>query len=447
MLNFILPEDPKKIIDELIAYHKQYLLPRYENLMAYYMGQHAIKNRTADDGKPNNKVANPYPDLIISTVAGYMLGQPVKYMSDDEAYTTDVQSILYDNDEEDHNIEMLKTFSIQGEAFELVYLDEDANVCFTQLPNEQTIVVYDDSIKPKMQLALRYYEIGELSNTIADRKGAGTDYKVELYWPDRIDYYTYKGGALILDETQPHYFKQVPIVHYINNKETTGDFEKIMPLIDDYDKILSDNSNELEYFRNAYMVIKGFGDISDEDLRKMRKTGAFLLPGVTDNEDIDFITKDLDDAAVMSQLDTLEKNIHKFSQIPNLTDSEFASNLSGVAIKYKLWGFEQLICAKERKFSKALFTRLQLVTTALNLKGKAFDWQKMSIKFTRNLPANILEQSQIMLNLKDVLNVIPLEELFSQLSFIEDPHAAAKEAMSKLAAIPAAPAAPVTPAE
>ena len=443
MLNFILPEDPKKIADELIAYHKQYLLPRYENLMAYYLGQHAIKNRTTDDGKPNNKVVNPYPDLIISTVAGYMLGQPVKYMSDDDAYTKDVQNILYANDEEDHNIEMLKTLSIQGEAFELVYLDEDANICFTQLPNEQTIVIYDDSIKPKIQLALRYYEIGELGNTITDKKGSGTNYKVELYWPDRIDYYTYKGGAFTLDDTQEHYFNQVPIIHYVNNKETTGDFEKIMPLVDDYDKILSDNSNELEYFRNAYMVIKGFGDISDEDLRKMRKTGAFLLPGVSDNEDINFITKDLDDAAVMSQLETLEKNIHKFSQIPNMTDSEFASNASGVAIKYKLWGFEQLICAKERKFSKALFKRLQLITTALNLKGKAFDWQKMSIKFTRNLPANVLEQSQIMLNLKDVLKYIPLEELFAQLSFIDDPHAAAEEAKKELTAIPAAPAAPV----
>jgi len=428
MLNFTLPTDPNKLIKDLIEYHKNNLKPRYEHLMDYYMAKHDITKRHTEDGKPNNKVVNSYPDLIVNTVQGYMLGQPVKYMADDQPFVQAIQSVLYNNNEEDHNIELLKTTSITGEAFELVYLDEDAKIAFAQLPNDQTIVVYDDSIKPKIQLALRYYEVGCLN------RSGKAQYNVELYWNDRIEYYTQTGTMYTLNYTVQHYFGRVPVVHYINNKEGTGDFEKIMPLIDDYDKILSDNSNELEYFRNAYMVIKGFGDISEEDLRNIRKTGTFLLPNDNKNEDVSFVTKELDDAAIMSHLQTLSDNIHKFSNIPNLTDESFASNLSGVAIKYKLWGFEQLISAKERKFSNALFTRLQLIVTALNLKGKAYDWQDIKIKFTRNLPANILEQSQIMQNLKDVLDIIPLEELFAQLSFIEDPQASAEEAQKKIEA-------------
>jgi len=430
MLSFTLPSDPIQLIKDLIDYHKQNLLPRYEKLQAYYMGQHDITKRRTEDGKPNNKVVNPYPDLIISTVAGYMLGQPVKYTSEDEAYLQNVQDVLSCNNEEDHNLEILKTFSVQGEAFELVYLDENADICFAQLPNEQTIAIYDDLIKPQLQLVLRYYPIGSL------KKDVDPQYKVELYWPDRIDYYSQAGGNYVLDDSVTHYFGQVPVVHYFNNKECSGDFEKILPLIDDYDKILSDNSNELEYFRNAYMVIKGFGEISEDDLRKMRKSGAFMLPGTGDNEDISFITKDMDDAAVMSQLETLEANIHKFANVPNLTDENFASNASGVAIKYKLWGFEQLICAKERKFKNALIARLRLITLALNLKGHSFDWQQIKPTLTRNLPANVLEQSQIVANLKDLLDIIPLEELFAQLPFIKDPQAAAKEAYDKLASKP-----------
>lgn len=428
MLNFTLSTDTNKLIKELVDYHKQNIRPRYEHLMAYYMAKHDITKRPVEDGKPNNKVVNSYPDLIVNTVQGYMLGQPVKYMSEDQPFAEAVQEVLYSNNEEDHNIEILKSTSITGEAFELVYLDEDANVAFAQLPNEQTIAVYDDSIKPKLQLALRYYEVGTLN------KGGQAKYRVELYWPDRIEYYTQSGARYVLDDSVQHYFGRVPVVHYINNKETTGDFEKIMPLIDDYDKILSDNSNELEYFRNAYMVCKGFGNIDEEDLRKMRKAGAFMLPGSSESEDVSFITKDLDDAAIMSHLETVEANIHKFSNIPNLTDESFASNLSGVAIKYKLWGFENLISAKQRKFENALFARLQLITTALNLKGKSYDWQTMTLKFTRNLPANLLEQSQIMMNLKDVLDVIPLRELFAQLSFIEDPQSAADDAAKKVEA-------------
>ena len=35
-------------------------------------------------------------------------------------------------------------------------------------------------------------------------------------------------------------------------------------------------------------------------------------------------------------------DIHKFSMIPDLTDENFAANASGVAMKYKLFGLEQL---------------------------------------------------------------------------------------------------------
>ena len=184
MLSFTLPTDPQKLIKDLIDYHKQNLLPRYERLHTYYMGQHDITKRRSEEGKPNNKVVNPYPDLIISTVAGYMLGQPVKWLSEDETYLKKVQEVFGANNEEDHNLEILKTFSTQGEAFELVYLDENAEINFAQLPNDQTIAIYDDSIKPKLQLVLRYYPIGSL------KRDTQPQYKVELYWPDHIDHYS-----------------------------------------------------------------------------------------------------------------------------------------------------------------------------------------------------------------------------------------------------------------
>ena len=71
--------------------------------------------------------------------------------------------------------------------------------------------------------------------------------------------------------------------------------------------------------------------------------------------------------------------------------------------------------------------------TALNLKGNSFDWSGAQIKFTRNLPANLLEESQVIANLKDVVDLLPLEELFAKLSFIEDPQKSAKNAEMKIA--------------
>ncbi len=55
--------------------------------------------------------------------------------------------------------------------------------------------------------------------------------------------------------------------------------------------------------------------------------------------------------------------------IPDLSDQTFGTNLSGVAIKYKLMGFEQHVRNKERYFTKALKQRFELYVNFLSLKG------------------------------------------------------------------------------
>lgn len=411
-LTFALPENRDDMIAALIAYHKTHLLPKYTKLMSYYNGKHDIMSRTVNDNKPNNRIASIYGTYIVNTVQGYMLGQPVKYAAKDELLLKELNHVLEANQERDKNVELEKTMAITGEAFELVYLNENAEVRFSQLPNAQTIAIYSDTLEPTLELVLRYYEvavIGQEKKTV----------RVELYYKDRIEYLTQVDDKMFaLDCTKEHYFNSVPVVHYLNNEETTGDFEKILPLMDDYDRRLSDNSNELEYFRNAYMVIKGFGELDEETLSQWRRTGAFLLPGNKDtDEDVKFITKDLDDAAVQSHLKVLNDNIHKFANIPNLTDEAFASNLSGVSLKFKLWGFENLIAAKERKFIQALIHRVELLFQALNLKGHRYDFKQVSIVMTRNIPSNNLEIAQMVRDMKDV---VPHEELIKQIPFIED---------------------------
>ena len=46
--------------------------------------------------------------------------------------------------------------------------------------------------------------------------------------------------------------------------------------------------------------------------------------------------------------------------VPKLTDQDFAGQASGVAIKYKLLGFEQLALVKERYFRAVSYTHLDV---------------------------------------------------------------------------------------
>ena len=102
-----------------------------------------------------------------------------------------------------------------------------------------------------------------------------------------------------------------------------------------------------------------------------------------------------------------------------MTDENFAGNTSGVAIKYKLIGLEQIRSRKEREFKKALQRRIELIGGMLKTKSiDAIDFRDVEIVFTANIPANIQEQTQIV---KDLENIVSQKRRLPLLPFIEDP--------------------------
>ena len=115
----------------------------------------------------------------------------------------------------------------------------------------------------------------------------------------------------------------------------------------------------------------------------------------------------------------LQTDIHKFSQVPDLSDDNFAGNASGVAIKYKLIGLEQIRGKKERQFKKALQRRIELISNILRLQNKAnIDFRDITMTFTANIPANVVEQVQIVNQLD---GLISRDTLLGLLPFVEEP--------------------------
>ena len=97
------------------------------------------------------------------------------------------------------------------------------------------------------------------------------------------------------------------------------------------------------------------------------------------------------------------------SDFPDLTDEQFAGNSSGVAMRYKLLGLEQLTRIKERWFREALRQRMRgFVRFMACRSGYWLDAEQVRMIFTRSLPANELESAQTLAALKDIL---PAEEL------------------------------------
>ena len=395
---------PLKVL-ELIELHRGFMT-RYNLLMEYFKGIHAISSRVMEDSKPNNRPVDNFAEYITKVKTGYFMGTPVTYDMKDQKLMEMLKDVLDYNDEQDNNSELAKLSSIFGHAFELHWVDKDGELRFKYVPPTEMFMIYDRDVEQTPLGAVRYYtvDLDEGKMTFA-----------EVYTATETIYY--EGINDKLNETKRvlHPFKDIPVVEFKNNDERIGDFENVVTLIDAYEVVMADAINEVQYFNDAYLVVKNLLATDKEDIVDMKNNRIISLD---ENGTAEWLVKNINDGHVQNVLDRIQADIHRFSNTPNLTDESFSGNLSGVAIKFKLWGLEQDAVNKERKFKKGLQRRFELIANALNRKmPNAFDWREVKVKFKRNIPTNVLEQSQIVAN---VNGVVSKKTLLSILPFVEN---------------------------
>lgn len=361
----------------------------------------------SDSTKPNNKIANSYASYITDTLVGYFMGKPVSYNANDDKVLEELNMIFEYNDEADENIELAKNASIYGVAYEMLYMSEE-EVRFKSLDPKQCIPIFDDTIDSNLLAFIRYYDNYDV---VQDK----TITIIELITDTTITRYqcgnNYNDFTLL--DSYKHYFGMVPIAIFKNNEEELGDFETVISLIDAYDKLESDSLNDFEYFVDAYLALYGF-TAEPEDIQQMKENRVLLMDEGTSAE---WLTKNVSDNNIENIKNRIDADIHKFAKCPNMADKEFASNASGVAIKFKLLGTENKVSIKERKFKRGLQQRLELLATINGVLSDGFDWRSIDIVFSRNIPSNDTDIANMVNTLSGIVSE---ETLLAQLPFIEN---------------------------
>jgi len=176
------------------------------------------------------------------------------------------------------------------------------------------------------------------------------------------------------------------------------------------------------------MVLKGqtLGYNQDEKAETYQDIKDNGVIELTEGSDLSFLTRQSDQQGDQLLTESIAKDIHKFSYIPDLTDEHFAANVSGVAMQFKLWGLMQLMKKKERYIKEGLRYRIKLFSVILAITGKKpVDVENVTITITRNLPKNLVELAQVIGNLSGICSN---ETLAAQLPFVEDPEKEVKKA-------------------
>lgn len=413
----------KELIYKLIQKHAQER-GRLRDLKKYYMGEHDIlKHKRRNKNAPNFKTVANHAKDIADTATGYFMGNAVKYNNTAEG---DIESLLvaFDGAEIDQvDTQNALNMSIYGRAYEYIYAKEGlTELDSTSVDPENVFLVYDDSIERKILFAVYYYEIKD------DTKDA-TKYQAEVF-TQNLHYHIVlrdsSTGITQNEQVEPHNLGQVPIIEYRNNHFAIGDYEQQISLIDAYNSLMGNRVNDKEQAVESILVLYG-AQLADtlEDARKamsiIAEEGLLELPM---DAKADFLKNALDENATEILRKALKEDIYTFSHVPNLTDENFAGNSSGVAMEFKLLGLEMITKTKEANYKRGIRQRIAIFAHYLGMQQIALEAHSIVPQFSRGLPKNLLELSQVINNLE---GKVSLRQLISLLPFVEDPDAELEE--------------------
>lgn len=377
------------VLEDFIKKHKAESM-KLKRKMDMYKGNHCILTQEDKEAyKPDNRLVVNYAKYIVDTLNGYFMGTPLKTVHDDKRVSEYIELVQKYNDQDDNNAELSKLCSVYGYAYELLFVDENAQVGITYLSPEEGFIVYDDSITRKPLYAVRYY-----LNEDKQIEGSYSD-------ADNIYYFIDDGGFKITDE-EAHYFGDVPMIEYLENEERLGAFDSVVTLIDAYNKAISEKANDVDYYADAYLKIIG-AELDRETLARLRDSRIINMASDRDDIDIEFLAKPESDSTQENLINRLERLIFQMSMVANINDENFG-NATGISLKYKLQSMSNLCNVKERKFASGMNRRWKLISNLPISNLGEDDWMGIEYHFTRNIPANLLEETQIASGLAGIVS-------------------------------------------
>lgn len=382
-------------------------VPKLKKYKNYYDGKQAILNKSYnDESKPCSRVVTNYCQDIADAYCGYLASPSyISYKSENDISA--IMDVLRYNDYQTEDSEFLLDALKYGIAYELMYIDEAAQVRFRLINPTSAFAIFDDSLTGDLLYFVRMYKANDWDESDL--------YKVDVYSDISIKHYTMAGanGSLSFVDEVPHYFSQCP-ANVLALPDEKPVFECILSLQDAANEILSDEIDDYSAFCDAYLSLIG-ADIDAEDVASMKENRVLVLPeGAAAN----WLTKNSSDAQVENILKRIHDNIYRIAKCPDFSSETFVGGVSsGIAIRYRLTGMETRAAAICAKMKKALQRRIEIITGIASLKLGEEVFRDIEINFKRNIP----EDNTSIVNLVNALKgTVSDATLLSQIPFVAD---------------------------
>jgi len=380
-------------------------LHKYQNMFDYYRGQtDAIKKYKMITDRANNKISCNFIKKFIKEETSYILGNKITYIS--KSGNEDIIKAIQDNTahwSEKHNQNLCKNVLIYGKAYELYYVDSEGLFSARILTPLNSYALLDDF--GNVQLFLHFFKL----------QFDDTQY-LDVYHDSVIEHYKVSGDdSITLMGQNTHIFGQVPVSCCTIAQEEEYDtlWNDIKGLQDAYETNLSDISNEITDFRNAYLKIIG-ASVESEDLKEMKRLGIMQVP--KDGE-VEWLIKNINDSFIQNTLTTLEDKMYQLSCHINANE-KLVSNTSSLALRTRLIALENKCKLNADSITDCIKVRLKFLFKYLKIKSnKNYHFRDIKCKYTPMIPSDDVVMAQIISQLNGKLST---ETGLAQLSFVDN---------------------------
>ena len=202
-----------------------------------------------------------------------------------------------------------------------------------------------------------------------------------------------------------------------NNTNRYCDFEVAEELSDAFDRSLSDQQNEVEQFKLAYMAISGSRLDEKEARRMMEQLGIINLPDP--QAKVGYVTKDINKDFNEYHLNQLKKLYYTVTKSIDFNDEVFKSNSYGEARKWQIIALEAKTNTKEQYFKEGLKEVAETMAAFIKFNDKLeVDVSKIVFTFSRSLPTDIGYLAEA---LPKLAPYVSKRTIINQIPFVKDP--------------------------
>lgn len=382
-----------------------------EYLYKYYKGDQPIRYRKKDiRPEITNRVVVNRANEIVSFKAGYLMGEPVQYISKGEGLSEKIQMLndyMYSEGKAKKDMSVATWFYICGVAYKLILPDrtdeiDEAPFEIYSLDPRNTFVVYDSGLGNKPLMGVTY--------TVTEDQTK----RYSVY--TKTEYFEIENNKIA--NREPHILGDIPIIEYFSNDARLGAFEIVIELLDAINTVESNRVDGIEQFVQALMVFYGI-DIDEEDFKSLRQLGGIKVPL---EGDVKYLIQELNQSQTQTVVDDMYQTVLTICGMPNRNGGSSTSDTGSAVIMRDGWSdAEARAKDSERCFKESELVFLKIAIRICNaLRKQELKLSQIDIRFTRRNYENIQMKAQVLISLLGSGKVHPLLA-FSHSGMFADP--------------------------